>query len=64
MNSLHSWQDHPNKLRVGLRAIMIVLTIIVMVRALTQTISDLKTYPGIDLRAKVVGARLLIRGMN
>ncbi len=26
--------------------------------------SDLKTYPGIDLRSKVVGARLLIRGMN
>lgn len=53
-----------DKLKIWIRFTVIVFTIAVMTRALTGTIGDLRSYPGIDLRAKVVGARLLIRGMD
>ena len=41
-----------------------VLTFMIVCHVMTQSISALRTYPGIDLRAKVVGARLLARNMN
>ena len=47
-----------------LQGIAIVLTLVVICHVMIVTIHDLENYPGIDLRAKVVGARLLIRGMN
>jgi len=31
---------------------------------LTTSVSDLRTYPGVDLRGKVVGARLLVAGLD
>jgi hypothetical protein len=49
---------------LGLRIVVIAWTLIVIARVMTQTIGDLRSYPGIDLRAKVVGARLLIQEMN
>lgn len=52
------------KLTFWIRVTLIVFTIIVIAGVLTRTIGDLRSYPGIDLRAKVVGARLLIRGMD
>lgn len=53
-----------DKLTFWIRVTVIVFTIIVIAGVLTRTIGDLRSYPGIDLRAKVVGARLLIRGMD
>ncbi len=55
--SLRNWQ-------LWLRILVIALTLVVIGCALIQSVRDLETYPGIDLRSKVVGARLLIRGMN
>lgn len=55
--SLRNWQ-------LWLRILVIGLTLVVIGCVLIQSVRDLETYPGIDLRAKVVGARLLIRGMN
>jgi hypothetical protein len=43
---------------------VILLTLILIAHVMMQSIGDLKSYPGIDLRAKVVGARLLVRGLN
>jgi hypothetical protein len=54
---LRNWQ-------LWLRIFVIALTLVVIAHVLIQSVRDLETYPGIDLRAKVVGARLLIRGMN
>ncbi len=47
-----------------LRAGAIALTLVVICHVMVVTIHDLENYPGIDLRDKVVGARLLIRGMD
>ncbi|MGD0345837.1 MAG: glycosyltransferase family 87 protein [Terracidiphilus sp.] len=47
-----------------LQGIAIVLTLVVMGHVMIVTSHDLEKYPGIDLRDKVVGARLLLRGMN
>lgn len=47
-----------------LQGAAIVLTLVVICRVMIVAIHDQKNYPGIDLRDKVVGARLLIRGMN
>ncbi|MGA3131721.1 MAG: glycosyltransferase 87 family protein [Terracidiphilus sp.] len=47
-----------------LRGVVIGLTLIIICHVMIQTIRDLEMYSGIDLRAKVVGARLLVRGMN
>lgn len=47
-----------------LRALTIGFTIVILGCVLVQTLHDLKKYPGIDMRSKVVGARLLIRGMD
>lgn len=47
-----------------LRIAIIAITLIVVGSVMYQTVGDREAYPGIDLRAKIVGARLLIRGMN
>ena len=63
-DSLHNWQNYLRKSRLGLRLAVIVFTLVVIASVMIQSIGDLKSYAGIDLRGKVVGARLLIRGMN
>lgn len=63
-NSLHNWKNHADNLKLGLRFALIVFTLVVMGRVMTQALGDLRSYPGIDLRVKVGSARLLIRGMN
>ena len=55
---------HLRSRKSWLQGIAIVLTLVVICHVMIVTIHDLENYPGIDLRAKVVGARLLIRGMN
>jgi len=47
-----------------LQWIAVAMTLLVIGHVMILTIHDLRTYSGIDLRAKVVGARLLIRGLN
>ncbi len=47
-----------------LRLFAIGMTLVVLGHVLVQTVRDLETYPGIDLRVKVVSSRLLARGMN
>jgi hypothetical protein len=64
MTSFSKYGVHLRNRKSWLRGIAIVLTLIVICHVLAVTIRDLENYPGIDLRAKVVGARLLIRGMN
>ena len=61
---MRNWRDNLNTFKLWIRIAAIIFTFVVMARVMTQTIGDLKSYPGIDLRAKVVGARLLIREMN
>jgi len=64
MNLLRHWQHNADKLALWSRIVVIAFTMIVVACVLARTIEDLRSYPGIDLRAKVVGARLLLRGMN
>jgi hypothetical protein len=58
------YSKHLRSRKHWLRAGAIALTLVVICHVMIVTIHDLENYPGIDLRAKVVGARLLIRGMN
>ena len=50
--------------RTWLRLGAAVLTFVVIAHVLVLTLHDMETYPGVDLRDKVVGARLILRGMN
>jgi hypothetical protein len=64
MISLRKYRVHLRNRKLWLRAFLIGLTLVLIGHVVIQTVGDLDTYPGIDLRAKVVGARLLLRGMN
>ncbi len=56
--------DYLHCRRLWLRLGAAVLTFIVIAHVLVLTLHDMEAYPGVDLRAKVVGARLILRGMN
>jgi len=64
MISLRKYRVRLRDPQLWIRAFIIGLTLVLIGHVVIQTVGDLETYPGIDLRAKVVGARLLIRGMN
>ena len=56
--------DYLHSRRSWLRLGAAMLTFVVIAYVLVLTFHDMETYPGVDLRAKVVGARLILRGMN
>jgi hypothetical protein len=64
MISLRKYRVHLRNPMLWLCTLAVGLTLVVIGCVMIQAVGDLETYPGIDLRAKVVGARLLIRGMN
>ncbi len=64
MISLHKYGVHLRNRQLWLRGVVIGLTLMIICHVMIQTIRDLETYPGIDLHAKVVPARLLLRGMD
>ena len=64
MSVFSKYDVHLRSRKSRLQGIVIVLTLVVICHVLMVTIRDLENYSGIDLRDKVVGARLLIRGMN
>ncbi len=64
MISLRKYRVRLRDPQLWIRAFIIGLTLVLIGHVVIQTVGDLETYPGIDLRAKVIGARLLIRGLN
>jgi len=61
---MSKWAMEARARKLWLRGIAIALTLIVIGHVMVLTVHDVENYPGIDLRVRVVGARLLIRGMN
>jgi hypothetical protein len=64
MTSFSRYRVHLRSRKSWLQGTAIVLTLVVICHVTIVTIHDLENYRGIDLRAKVIGARLLSWGMN
>jgi hypothetical protein len=64
MTFLRTPGEYLNSRRSWLRLGAVVLTFVVIAHVLVLTLHDIKIYPGVDLRAKIVGARSILRGMN
>ena len=64
MTFLRTLGNYLHRRSFWLRLGAAVLAFVVITHVLVLTLHDMETYPGVDLRAKVVGARLILRGMN